>query len=610
MRSLLLKLLLSSLVVVLLPMGLAILWTSNTFSTLLERRFVEKSKGQAERVRLLLNEKQEIATGLATLIAEMPGVEQRLRDRDRSGLFQLLLPVVGSIEIDFLEILDREGRVFLHVHDPSRYGDTPVPAADVKGLLKGMRDLPNYGIEERDGKTYLRAVESIDAKGIVGVVGAGYALNRDLIRKLEQAADGKVTIAAGTRLFSAEGSTPLRKALYDLDSETVLNPETLWRRDGPSPSLEIRLPLETARGQEGTIALFFPTREMTAAIGTLQKTLFSVALVGMVLAFFASWVLSRRLTRPLQELVRRTDQVAGGDYAGAVNVKSRDEIGMLACSFNRMLEELRRSRNEVDSYRQELERKFAETGEELVATEQKRAAMAHMIAHDLKNPLLGIKKTLERLEQAHPEFNEPQTRRVLEDLLSAGDLVIGMVNEMLDIYRSDFGDLPLAPTPFDMEEPIRTSLRILGPELEEKQIQVTSRSDPPRIPVVADKKRLSRLLINVLSNAIKFSPDRGRVYISTAVLASDGTSGSEVLIRVEDEGVGIPETDLPKIFDRFYSRDQGKLEAGTGLGLPYCKLVAEAHRGRIWAESRSGGGFAVSVILPINAADKQEAYGT
>jgi len=143
------------------------------------------------------------------------------------------------------------------------------------------------------------------------------------------------------------------------------------------------------------ISLFFPSQEMAAAIGALQKTLLSVALVGIILAFFVSWILSRRLTRPLKELVRGTEQAAAGNYAGVVSAKSMDEIGTLATSFNRMLEELRRSKAEVESYRQELERKFTERGKELAETEAKRAAMAHMIAHDLKNPLVGIKKTLE-----------------------------------------------------------------------------------------------------------------------------------------------------------------------------------------------------------------------
>jgi len=306
--------------------------------------------------------------------------------------------------------------------------------------------------------------------------------------------------------------------------------------------------------------------------------------------------MSRRLTRPLKELVSRTQQVGAGNYEGAVSTQSEDEIGALAASFNCMLEELRRSKAEVEGYRGELERKVAERSEQLNETEKKRAAMAHMIAHDLKNPLLGIKKTLERVEQTPDEFSGNQGKKILTDLLSAGDLVIGMVNEMLDLYRSDFGDIPLSRSAFRVEEIIQTSLRILGPDLEEKAIQVPIYSNPEHISVVADKRRLSRLLINLLSNAIKFSPERGRISIYDAVREQNG-SGFRVELRVEDEGVGIPERDLPRIFDRFYSQD--KAEAGTGLGLPYCKLVAEAHGGSISAENRKHGGFSVSVLLPM-----------
>lgn len=610
MKSLLHKLLLSSLLIILLPMGLASLWTSHTLSSLLERRFAETSKAQAQQIQPLLTEKQETATGLVHWIAEMPGVKETLAKKDRNGLFQLLLPLVGSVEMDFIEILDTEGKIFLRVHDPSSYGDHPGLAKDIQGLLQGMRDLPNYGVEERDGKVYLRAAEGIEGGKIMGVVSAGYALNRDFIKKLEQVAGGKVSIAVGNHLYSADGPGRRVHETSGGAPQNVSAPESQWHRNGPSPSLEIRLPLETARGKEGVISLFFPSQEMTVAIGALQKTLFSVGLLGIALAFSISWILSRRLTRSLKELVRGTEQVAAGNYGVEVRPGSRDEIGILAISFNRMLAELRRSEAEVESYREELERKFAERGEELAETEKKRAAMAHMIAHDLKNPLLGIKKTLERLEQTSPEINGEQRKRILKDLLSAGDLVLGMVNEMLDLYRSDFGELPLSLSLFPMEELIQTSLSILGPELEEKRLEVLNRSNPSHISVVADKKRLTRLVINLLSNAIKFSADHGRIYFSTIRLEDDGRSGAGVLLRVEDEGMGIPEEELPRIFDRFYSRDQEKVETGTGLGLPYCKLVAEAHGGKIFAESRSGGGFVVSVVLPINAAEGQKVYGT
>ena len=566
MTSLLYKVLLSSLLVILLPVGLAILWTSNTFPTLLERRFAEKSEAQAERVKLLLAEKQEIATGLVNWIAVMPGVKKQLEGKDRAGLFQHLLPLVSSVEMDFIEILDRTGEIFLRVHNPSRYGDRPALGKDVQDLLRGMRNLHNYGVEERDGKVYLRAVESIEGEGVLGIVSAGYVLSSDFVRKLEQAAGGEVLITIGDRLFLSDGTIKVVTISEPLD-QAVDHLVSQWHRDDPSPSLEIRLPLKTLRGTEGVISVFFPLQEMTAAISTLQKTLLLVALIGIVLAFSVSWILSRRLTRPIEDLVLGTEQVAEGNYAGAVSINSRDEIGALAFSFNRMLEELRRSKAEVENYRQGLEKKFTERSKELAETEEKRAAMAHTIAHDLKNPLLGIKKTLESLELTYPEVDGRQQRRkIVKDLLSAGDLVIGMVNEMLDLYRSDFGDLPLSLTPFTIKDPIQSSLHVFGPELEEKKLRVKSRSEPPHISLVADKRRVTRLIINLLSNAIKFSPNHGRLHVSTALVNGDGGPGPQVLVRVEDEGTGIPHEDLTRIFDRFYSRDHGTVEVTTQVG--------------------------------------------
>jgi signal transduction histidine kinase len=608
MKSVLHKLLLSSLVIILLPMGLAILWTSMTLSSILERRFAEKSTAQAEHVELLLSEKQETAIGLVHWIAEMPGVRDALKKRDRATLFQHLLPLVGSVQMDFIEVLDRSGKIFLRVHDPSVYGDTPPLAKDVQGLLQGIGEMSNYGVEERSGRAYLRAAESIEEKNILGVVSAGYALNRGLIKKLEQIAGGKVVIGVGNRLYTSESPGQAAKQTPTASAASIVDRTPEWHRGGPSPSLEIRAPLVTDRGSEGVISIFFPSREMTTAIQSLQRALLSVALIGIALAFSISWIWGRRLTKPLKELVRGTEQVAAGNYSAAVSIDSTDEIGALAASFNRMLEELGRSRAEVENYREELERRFDERSNELADTEKKRAAMAHMIAHDLKNPLIGIKKTLERLDQTPPETNGGQQKKILQDLVSAGDLVIGMVNEMLDIYRSDFGDLPLALAPLRVEELIQTSLRILGPEIEEKNIEAVVRGDASHILLTADKRRLTRLLINLLSNAIKFSPNRSRIEITASLVGSDQGHGPRAVIRVEDQGDGIPESDLPKIFDVFYSRDQGSLETGTGLGLPYCKLVAEAHRGKIWAECRAGGGFAVSVALPLNPEEEQQNY--
>ena len=161
---------------------------------------------------------------------------------------------------------------------------------------------------------------------------------------------------------------------------------------------------------------------------------------------------------------------------------------------------------------------------------------------------------------------------------------------------------------FSLDEPIQTSLRILGPELEEKGIKVLRRSEPVNISIVADKRRLTRLMINLLSNAIKFSPADGRIQFSAALRPDDRERLPSVLLQLKDGGEGIPREGLPRIFDRFYSRDQGKVETGTGLGLPYCKLVVEAHRGKIWAENGRDGGFIVSVLLPVDAKEAHSVY--
>ncbi|HWO41161.1 MAG TPA: ATP-binding protein [Candidatus Eisenbacteria bacterium] len=606
MRTLLSKLLLASLAVILLPVGVAILWSSKTLSALLERRFEEKSMAHAEQIQVFLAEKQETVTGLVHWIAEMPGVKRAIRNGDRDRLFQHLLPLVGSIQLDFIEVLDGGGAIVLRVHDPTRYGDSPALSADIRALLRGIGGMSNYGIESRDGKAYLRAAEIIEGDGVLGVVSAGYAINRDLIKKLEQIAGGSVRVAIGDRTYAAGDGSPIAaraESLHGPLQERV----SFWHRGGQSPVLEIRLPLRTDRGSEGTIAILFSAQEMAATLRTLHHTLIMIALAGVAVALAVSWFLSRRLTRPLQELVSGTQQVTAGNYEGCIAARSRDEIGTLADSFNSMLGELRRSRNEIESYRRKLEKKVEERSEQLVQTEKKRAAMAHMIAHDLKNPLLGIKKTLERLEQRPGDLNGPQREKILTDLLSAGDLVIGMVNEMLDIYRSDFGEIPLSRSSFEIAEVIQASLRILGPDIEEKNLRVITDARPCEVPLVADKRRLTRLLINLLGNAIKFSAPGRRIFVDAAARQQNG-AGPCLELRVEDEGPGVPEADLSKIFDPFYSQDKEKAEIGTGLGLPYCKLVAEAHGGSISARNRAGGGFVVSVLLPLGKWERERFY--
>lgn len=602
MKSLLHKILLVSLLVILLPVGLAFVWTSGTLSSLVEHRVMERAAAQADRLKLLLEERKEIATGVVSWIAEVPALQKQFNEGHRRVLFQMLSPLLGALDIDLIEVMDREGRVFLRVQDPFLYGDQPPLTSYVRGLLKGIRDLPSYGVEKRGGRSYLTAAESIQSEGGLGIVMAGYALNSAFIARLEREVGGRVVVRVGGQDYSTEEpDQPRRTPAHGIESFTKIDgfPDLRWGwyRTAGATTLGVRFPLSTPRGEEGTISIYLPANEMDASISALNKTLFLVALIGSVLAFLASWYLSRRLTMPLEELVQGTNQVAAGMYDGTIEPRSKDEIGALASSFNHMLQELRRSEAEIDRYRNELERKFIERGTQLVEIEDKRAAMTHMIAHDLKNPLLSIKKTLERLDHS-PPVSDPQGKRILEELLNTSDLVIGMVNEMLDLYRAESSELHLSSTIFELREAFESCLRILAFELEEKEIRVKTNIEPTDLLLRADKRRITRLLINLISNATRFSPRAGRLFVSARLLPEFQGLEPRLSICVEDEGPGIQAGELPAIFDRFYSRGNGNMASSIGLGLPYCKLVAESHGGEIIAQNTKNGGLSVLVTLP------------
>ena len=229
------------------------------------------------------------------------------------------------------------------------------------------------------------------------------------------------------------------------------------------------------------------------------------------------------------------------------------------------------------------------------------------VSHELRTPLTVVSGFVENLQDM-PDIGSDSAQQILRLTGEQTKRMENLVADLLTLSRLENDQNPLHEESIDMKA-------MLGEIYQDGMLlsggsHTLSMEMPSDAKLLGNREELRSAFGNLLSNAIKFSPDHGRIHISTALLEADPKSISQVLLRVEDEGMGVPEKDLPRIFDRFYSRDEGKVDTGTGLGLPYCKLVAEAHRGKILAESRSGGGFAVSLILPMSAEEGQEAYGT
>lgn len=235
-------------------------------------------------------------------------------------------------------------------------------------------------------------------------------------------------------------------------------------------------------------------------------------------------------------------------------------------------------------------------------------ALSHFcstLAHDLRNPIIGIKKRLEGLqgtvETSHPEA----TKRILKDLISGSDLLMGMVNDVLDVYQNSYAELPLIISTFSLIEAIDEAIKLLQVEAEEKRVSVGLREHNP-ISIQGDKRRLQRVFINLLDNAIKFSPAGGKVDITCNAARESGSD--YLLLKIEDEGPGIPTLELSRIFEPFYRKEgKGDGKTGTGLGLYFCKIVVEAHEGKIWAENRKERGAAFYIKLPL-IMERESAY--
>ncbi|MDD5447810.1 MAG: ATP-binding protein, partial [Actinomycetota bacterium] len=173
------------------------------------------------------------------------------------------------------------------------------------------------------------------------------------------------------------------------------------------------------------------------------------------------------------------------------------------------------------------------------------------------------------------------------------DRLAQMVTELSELSRIESGKISLKVEPLDIGEVVKDTAKRLEAQVRRGGLSLVMDipSDLPK--ALADKERVEQVLVNLLHNAIKFTPPGGRIEISAK------TEGDSVLISVADTGIGIPPDDLSRIFERFYKADKARAGGGTGLGLAIAKHTVEAHGGKIWAESTEGGGSTFSFTLPV-----------
>jgi PAS domain S-box-containing protein len=216
----------------------------------------------------------------------------------------------------------------------------------------------------------------------------------------------------------------------------------------------------------------------------------------------------------------------------------------------------------------------------------------HTVSHDLRSPLTSILGYMELIERTGP-LNENQTD-FLRRLQNSVQHITNLVNELLDLGRLEAG-FDTRREPVQLEYILKNSLDVFDAQIKKKKIKLTTKIDDELKPVRANPIRIRQMIDNLVGNAIKYTPVEGRVQVNMVM------QESQIVIRVEDTGPGIPPEEQTRVFEKFYrATNRPESVEGSGLGLAIVKSIVESHQGRVWVESKAGEGSAFVVLMSTN----------
>jgi two-component system OmpR family sensor kinase len=325
------------------------------------------------------------------------------------------------------------------------------------------------------------------------------------------------------------------------------------------------------QGGQGTTVLTVAQEDF---LNQVNSSLWTTILIAAAVALVLGFLLARQFTRPINALAAGAHHIADGDMGIRVQIKSNDEIGDLARSFNNMASSLDKS-------------------------EQARQRLVTDIAHEVRTPLTIIEGTVEGI--ADGVF--PPNSEHLDSIREQTVLLNRLVGDLRDLSLAETGQLKMDPMPTNMVELVRRKISQIEMKTREKSIRLELKVDK-RIPdIEVDPHRMDQIISNLLTNAIRHTPNTGSITVSIRrVSKADSHMNQPYLsFSIANTGEGIMAEHLSHIFDRFYRVEpsRARSEGGAGLGLAIVKQLVEAHGGKVWAESSPGKGSIFYIALPI-----------
>ena len=455
---------------------------------------------------------------------------------------------------------------------------------------------------------------------------------------------GKVWLSTTYDNRSLDINDPFYKDQINLNR---INSRLINGSDGVE--LEFISPIQTFGNPTYLLTMTMPLTEIEQqAAEQIRNTLLLALLVVVISALIAFW-LSRVLTNPIRHLLHGTGEIIRGNYNLQIEVLSGDETGQLTDSFNQMTGHLKQehqkrlqAQQSLIEHRDNLEKLVAQRTDQLTLSNQQltaeveerkwaekqlqeeRSQLAHRIAertaelhqtnieleraakakdeflaamsHELRTPLtaiLGMSEVLK--EQVYGELN-PKQIEYLSTINESGNHLLELINDILDLAKIEAGKFEIRPGQLDFVQLAESSIRLVQGAASRQGLTIEQHLDSSLPTLIGDRRHLKQVLVNLLGNAIKFTPCGGKVGLSITT----STDGASIELLVWDTGIGISKDDQSRLFAPFVQVDSelSRQFSGTGLGLALVAKIIELHQGRISVQSAPGQGSRFLIQLP------------
>ena len=651
------KLVLSFLGVIVIGAILTMIFGSRLVKNTIIDEAQEKVKYDLSSAWMVFNEKLNHIRDIVSFTAERESIQDAIARKEEDILLRYLSRVRTQRELDILTLTDSTGKVIVRTRNPEIEGDDQSQDEIIKKALDGG-DFANAQIISRDellkeGKELaeraymefvptpkaaprpenkeirgmmLKAASSVkDEKGtLLGVLYGGVLINRDFTivdrvkelvyqdKKYKGREIGTATIfqhdlristnvrnetgdrAIGTRVSREVNEAVLERGEAWIDRAFVVND---WYITAYEPIKNIN---------EEIIGILYVGMLERPYIDTTNRVILTFAVIAILCVVVLLLILifsTTRIINPLQKMVLATQRIAKGDLSHKLDVKSKDEIGALAESFDKMTVELKMANQKLIEWGKTLEKKVEERTAEIrqmqahLIQQEKLASLGKLaagIAHEINNPLGGIliysHLLLEDTKKEAPQYQNLE--KIVKETTRCRDIVKGLL-QFARPKEPEATQISINPT-------LDNALSLLESQAIFQNITIKKKYQDYLPPVVADRSQLQQVFINIILNAVDAMDGKGTLTLKTFL----GKEEPFIHISISDTGHGIEKADRSRLFEPFFTTKE--VGAGTGLGLAICYSIIQKHEGTIEVESEVDKGSTFTVKLPLQRDIKNE----